>query len=63
MPDFTVTQAADELGVNDQIIRVAIKKKYLKSYKVSPRNTRITPVALNEFRENGGMPLIKRGEE
>ena len=58
MSDFTVTQAADELQVNPQIIRIAIKKKYLNSYKVSPRNTRITQAEFDKFKERGGMLSI-----
>ena len=53
--DFTVNQAAKQLHATSQIVRKAIKEGLLKSYKISPRNTRITQEAINEFRNNGGV--------
>ncbi len=58
-PDLTFAQAAEQTGANEQILRTAVKKGYLKAYKISPRNTRITQKSLDEFKEVGGMPKIK----
>lgn len=54
-PDHTINQAAHQLSATSYIVREAIKKGLLKSYKISPRNTRITQEALDEFRNNGRM--------
>ena len=60
-PDLTFAQAAIQGNCNEQILRVAAKKGYLKVYKISPRNTRITQKAFDKFKENGGMPQINGG--
>lgn len=60
-PDLTFATAAKQGNCNEQILRLAAKKGYLKVYKISPRNTRITQAEFDKFKENGGMPQIKGG--
>ena len=57
--DLTVAQAAEQLQANEQIVRVALNKGFLKHYRVSPRNIRVTQANLDLFKENGGMAKIK----
>lgn len=53
--DFTVHQVAEMLVTTERTIREALKKGDLEYYKLSKRNTRITAIALEKFKNKGGI--------
>ena len=58
-PDLTVAQASVQLQCNEQIVRTALTKGFIKHYRVSPRNIRISQANLDLFKESGGMARIE----
>jgi hypothetical protein len=52
--DHTIKETAVILHTTPHIVRHLVKEKKLKSYQLSPRNTRITDLSIDDFRKNGG---------